>query len=318
MRLVTVFGASGFVGRYVVQRLAQRGLRVRAAVRRPALAEFLRPYGDVGQIAPLQANVRDDASVANAVRGADAVVNLVGVLYETGRQRFDAVHAAGAARIARAAKAAGIGRLVHISAIGADADSASDYARTKAQGEAAVTSEFGPAAKIIRPSIVFGPEDGFYNRFANLARFLPALPLIGGGETRFQPVYVRDVAAAVLAVLEGAPDAIGAPVHELGGPRVYSFRQVLEYILEVTERKRLLVPLPFELARLEAAVLELLPKPLLTRDQVELLKRDNVVSPGMPGLKELGIEATAVEAIVPTYLRRYRKGSAAVGLERHS
>jgi len=313
MRLVTVFGASGFVGRYVVQRLAQRGLRVRAAVRRPALAEFLRPYGDVGQIAPLQANVRDDASVARAVQGTDAVVNLVGLLYETGHQRFDAVHAAGAARIARAARAAGVQRLVQISAIGADAGSASDYARTKAQGETAVTAEF-PGAKILRPSIVFGPEDGFYNRFANLARFLPALPLIGGGETKFQPVYVRDVAAAVLAVLEGAE----APVYELGGPRVYSFRQVLEYILEVTERKRLLVPLPFELARMEAAVLELLPKPLLTRDQVELLKRDNVVSPGMPGLKELGIEPTAVEAIVPTYLRRYRKGSAAVGLERHS
>jgi uncharacterized protein YbjT (DUF2867 family) len=315
MRLVTVFGASGFVGRYVVQRLAHRGLRVRAAVRRPALAEFLRPYGDVGQIAPMQANVRDDASVAKAVQGADAVVNLVGLLYETGHQRFDAVHAAGAARIAHAAQAAGVQRLVQVSAVGADAGSASDYARTKAQGEAAVAHEF-PAAKILRPSIVFGPEDGFYNRFANLARFLPALPLIGGGETRFQPVYVRDVAAAVLAVLEGAPDA--APVYELGGPRVYSFRQVLEYILEVTERKRLLVPLPFELARMEAAVLELLPKPLLTRDQVELLKRDNVVSPGMPGLKELGIEPTAVEAIVPTYLRRSRKGSAAVGLERHS
>lgn len=315
MRLVTVFGASGFVGRYVVQQLAHRGLRVRAAVRRPALAEFLRPYGDVGQIVPVQANVRDDTSVARAVDGADAVVNLVGLLHKSGKQRFDAVHAAGAARIAGAAKAAGVPRLVQVSAIGADAGSTAAYARTKAQAEAAVTAAFGPAATILRPSVVFGPEDGFFNRFAGLARFLPVLPLIGGGATKFQPVYVRDVAATVVAVLDAAA---AAPVYELGGPRVYSFRELLEYILEVTDRKRLLVPLPFEIASFEARFLELLPKPLLTRDQVELLKHDNVVSPGMPGLKELGIEPTSVEAIVPTYLRRYRKGSAAVGLERHT
>jgi len=317
MRLVTVFGGSGFIGRYVVQRLAMRGDRIRAAVRRPAEAEFLRPMGDVGQIVPFQANLRDDRSVAAAVHGADAVVNLVGLLFERGKQRFDEVHALGAARVAKAAKAAGVQHLVHLSAIGADTESTSAYARSKAAGELAVREAFADAV-ILRPGVVFGPEDQFFNRFANLARLSPVLPLIGGGEQKFQPVYVRDVAAAVVAALDGA----AAPLYELGGPRVYSFRQLLEYIVHETERHCLLVPLPFELARVQALFLELLARlliatPLLTRDQVELLRRDNVVSPDMPGLKELGVEATAVEVIVPTYLRRFRKGSAAVGQERH-
>jgi NADH dehydrogenase len=313
MRLVTVFGASGFIGRYVVQRLAHKGIRVRAAMRRPVEAEFLRPYGDVGQIGIVQANIRDDRSVAAAVAGADAVINLVGLLYESGNQTFAAVHADGAGRVARAAKAAGATRFAQLSAIGADADSSAAYARTKAAGEAAVRAAF-PEAVIVRPSIVFGPEDGFFNRFGSLARLLPMLPLIGGGENKFQPVYVRDLAAALVAALEHGK----APLYELGGPKVYSFRTLMEYILEVTERKRLLVPLPFEIARFEATFLELLPNPLLTRDQVELLRYDNVATPGVPGLKELEIEPTALEAIVPIYLRRFRRGSAAVGLERHS
>jgi len=316
--LVTVFGGSGFVGRYVVQHLAHQGHRVRAAVRRPVLAEFLRTYGDVGQVQPVQANVRDDRSVAAAVHGADAVINLVGLMYESGKQRFADVHAVGAGRVARAAAAAGVRRMVQVSAIGADPGSTAEYARTKHAGEVAVREAF-PTATILRPSIVFGPEDGFFNRFAGLARLLPVLPLIGGGETRFQPVYVRDVASAVAQAAVGVPE----PLYELGGPRAYSFRQLLEYILEQTERKCLLLPLPFEIARFEAFFLEmgaslLLRAPMLTRDQVELLRTDNVVRPGMPGLEQLGIEPTAIEAIVPTYLRRYRKGSAAVGLERHS
>jgi uncharacterized protein YbjT (DUF2867 family) len=313
MRLVTVFGGSGFVGRYVVQQLAHRGWRIRAAVRRPVDAEFLRTYGDVGQVGLVQANIRDDASVAAAVAGADAVINLCGLLYESGKQTFGAVHAIGAARVARAAQAAGVKRLAQISAIGASETSTAEYARTKAAGEAAVRTAF-PDAIVLRPSIVFGPEDTFFNRFGSLARFLPILPLIGGGETKFQPVYVRDLAAAIVTAIEGGT----APVYELGGPRVYSFRQLMEYILAQIERNRLLVPLPYEIASFEARFLELLPNPLLTRDQVEMLKHDNVVSSGMPGLKELGIEPTAVEAIVPTYLRRFRRGSAAVGLERHS
>jgi uncharacterized protein YbjT (DUF2867 family) len=313
MRLVTVFGGSGFVGRYVVQRLAHRGWRIRTAVRRPVDAEFLRTYGDVGQVGLVQANIRDDASVAAAVAGADAVINLCGLLHESGKQTFAAVHAIGAARVARAAQAAGVKRLAQISAIGASETSTAEYARTKAAGEAAVRAAF-PDAIVMRPSIVFGPEDTFFNRFGSLARFLPVLPLIGGGETKFQPIYVRDLAAAIVTAIEGG----AAPVYELGGPRVYSFRQLMEYILAQIERKRLLVPLPYEIASFEARFLELLPNPLLTRDQVEMLKYDNVVSPGMPGLKELGIDPTAVEAIVPTYLRRYRRGSAAVGLERHS
>jgi len=306
-RLVTVFGGSGFVGRHVVRALARRGFRIRVAVRRPDLAGHLQPLGAVGQIHAVQANLRYPDSVRQAVAGADIVVNCVGILYETGRQKFDSVQARGAAVVARAATEAGA-RLVHISAIGADADGTSLYARTKAAGEAAVLQE-APDAVILRPSVVFGPEDDFFNRFAGLARISPVLPLIGGGETRFQPVFVGDVAQAVMAAVDGRARA-GA-VYELGGPGVKSFRDLMEFVLETTGRKRLLAPLPFGLARLQAKLLQILPKPLLTVDQVELLRADNVVSERAKAdgrtLKGLGIHPQSVEAIVPTYLWRFRK-----------
>ncbi len=302
---VTVFGGSGFIGRYLVKRLAARGARVRVAVRDPEAAAFLKPMGDVGQVVPVATNIRNAPSVARAVDGADAVVNCVGILFERGRQRFDAVHGAGPARIAEAAAAAGVGRLVQVSAIGADLESASAYARSKAAGEAAVREAF-PSATVLRPSVVFGPEDDFFNRFAALATFLPALPLIGGGETRFQPVYVGDVADAIVAALDRAEAAGGT--YELGGPRIYSFRELMQVVLAQTGRRRLLLPLPFGLAKAEAALLQLLPTPPLTMDQVELLKSDNVVSDGAPGLGDLDVAPTSVDAIVPGYLFRYRRG----------
>ena len=305
VRVATVFGASGFIGRYVVRALARSGAQVRAAVRDPDAALFLKPMGDVGQIAPVQANVRDDGSVRAAVDGADTVVNLVGVLHERGRQRFDAVHAAGAGGIARAAAEAGARRLVHISAIGADAASPAHYARSKAAGEAAVRAAFARAT-IVRPSVVFGPEDDFYNRLAWLARLTPVLPLIGGGKTRFQPVYAADVAAGIMAALAAADTA--GRVYEFAGPRVYSFTEIVSYVLARTGRRRLLVPMPFRVAALKAYFLELSPfAPLLTRDQVRLLAADNVAG-AAPGLADLGITATAVESIVPGYLGRYRRG----------
>jgi uncharacterized protein YbjT (DUF2867 family) len=307
--LVTVFGGSGFVGRHVVRALAKRGWRVRPAIRRPDLAGHLQPMGGVGQIMPVQANLRYPDSVMRAVDGADAVVNLVGILYETGRQSFDAVQAEGPRAVAKAAARAGISNLVQISAIGADAGSAATYARTKAAGEAAVLAEVSSAV-ILRPSIVFGPEDNFFNQFAGLARMLPALPLIGGGETKFQPVFVGDVAEAVARALEGKATAGAA--YELGGPRVWSFRQILEYILKETGRSRPLIPLPFPLAELQGRILQMLPmKPLLTRDQVLMLKSDNVVSDAALAagrtLQGLGLAPESVEAIVPSYLYRFRK-----------
>lgn len=306
-RLVTVFGGSGFIGRYLVKRLAEAGARVRVAVRRPETANFLKPLGSVGQIVPWQANLRVDSSVAAAVAGADAVVNLVGILYEGGSQRFASVQARGPEVIAEAAKAAGVERLVHVSAIGAYADSESLYARSKAAGEAGVRKHL-PAATILRPSVVFGAEDNFLNLFASLARLSPVLPLIAGGRTRFQPVYVGDVAGAIMAALQD-PKAAGR-TYELGGPGIYSFEELLRYILRETGRKRLLVPVPEPLAMAEAFFLEWLPKPLLTRDQVILLRRDNVVAAGMPGLAELGIVPTPLEAIAPAYLARYRRAGA--------
>jgi NADH dehydrogenase len=306
--LVTVFGGSGFVGRHVVRALAKRGWRVRVAVRRPDLAGHLQPMGVVGQIMPVQANLRYPDSVAQAVKGADAVVNLVGILFETGRQSFDAVQAEGPRAIAKAAARAGAKALVHVSAIGADAGSPASYARTKAAGEAAVRAEF-PNAVIMRPSIVFGPEDNFFNQFAALARMLPALPLIGGGDTKFQPVYVGDVAEAVARAVEGG--AAPGAVYELGGPAVNSFRQILEYILKETGRNRALVPIPFPIAELQGKLLGMLPRPLLTHDQVLMLKSDNVVSDAARTagltLEGLGVTPTSVEAIVPEYLYRFRK-----------
>ncbi|MEM7225906.1 MAG: complex I NDUFA9 subunit family protein [Pseudomonadota bacterium] len=304
-RLVTVFGGSGFIGRYVVQRLAQQGCLVRVAVRKPSQAQFLKPMGDVGQITPIRAPLQEEAAIKAAVEGADAVINLCGLLYERGKQTFEAVHHAGAQRIAQAAAAAGAGAMVQISAIGASPQSKSDYARTKAAGEEAVRAAF-PDAVILRPSIVFGPEDDFFNRFAAMARLSPVLPLIGGGHTRFQPVYVADVADAAMAVLND-PAAAGK-TYELGGPEVYSFKALLELLLKEIQRKRLFMSIPFEFTGPGAWAAEQLPVPPLTRDQVELLKTDNVVSEGALTLQDLGIQPTAVELIVPLYLDRFRIG----------
>jgi uncharacterized protein YbjT (DUF2867 family) len=305
--LVTIYGGSGFIGRHVVRAFAQRGWRIRVAVRRPDLAFHLQPQGRVGQIHAVQANLRYPDSVMRAAEGASAIVNLVGILHQKGQQTFDAVQASGAGAVARAAAEAGA-KLVHVSAIGADARSASHYARTKAAGEKAALSAV-PEAVIMRPSIVFGPEDDFFNRFAALARWLPALPLIGGGETRFQPVFVGDVAAAIVAAVDGRAHA--STTYELGGPEVKTFRELLEFILREIGRERILVPLPFALARLQAFFLEFLPKPPLTRDQVLLLERDNVVSKSAERdhrtLKGLGIAPTSLEAVVPSYLWRFRK-----------
>ncbi|MCH6576919.1 MAG: complex I NDUFA9 subunit family protein [Proteobacteria bacterium] len=307
--MVTVFGGSGFLGRHLVQRLAATGARVTVAVRNPESALFLKPMGDVGQITPVGADVRDGPAVAAAVQGADWVVNLVGVLYETRRQSFSAIHAQGAERIAKAAKAAGAKRLVHVSAIGANRHSSAAYARSKAAGEAAVAAAY-PAATILRPSIIFGPEDDFFNRFAAMARVSVALPLFGGGETRFQPVYVGDVAAAVVKAL--TDEGTAGTTYELGGPRVYSFRQLMTLMLAEIGRKRILLPLPFFVADAMGAVLQSLPLPFgmappLTGDQAKLLRYDNVVSGDAPGLADLGIAPTACEIILPTYLDRFRR-----------
>jgi len=304
-RSVTLFGGSGFIGRYLVQCLAQQGWQIRVAARHPERAKFLKPLGNVGQVTPMRARLQDEASVRRAVEGADAVVNLVGVLYSKGAQSFEALHARGAGTLARAAAVAGARDFVQVSAIGADPRSQADYARSKAAGEAAVREAF-PDAVIVRPSVVFGPEDGLFNLFAVLARLSPVLPLIGGGHTKFQPVYVGDVAEAIATCLS-RPDCRGK-TYELGGPKVYSFKEMLELLLVEIRRKRLLLPLPFGLAEFEAAFLELLPVPLLTRDQVRLLKRDNVVSDHALTLADLGIRPTALEVILPTYLDRYRPG----------
>jgi len=304
-RLVTVFGGSGFLGRYTVRALAQSGFRIRVAVRRPDLAYDLQPLGRVGQIHAVQANVRFPQSVMQAAEGADTVVNLVGILNPGGAQTFDAVQAEGAEAIAEAAKKNGA-QLVHVSAIGANPKSGSAYARTKAAGERAALAE---NAVVLRPSIVFGPEDDFFNRFASLARFMPALPLIGGGHTLFQPVFVGDVGAAILAAVEGR--AQSRTIYELGGPEVKSFRELMELMLREIGRKRLLVSLPFGLASLQAVFLEMLPGKLLTRDQVQLLKSDNIVSKQAERegrtLRGLGIAPTSMEAILEGYLWRFRK-----------
>lgn len=306
--LVTVFGGSGFVGRHVVRALARRGYRIRVAVRRPDLAGFLQPIGGVGQISFVQANLRYRQSVDRAVEGSDYVINCVGVLFETGRNTFDAVQDFGARAVAEAARAVGA-KLTHISAIGADENSGSSYARTKARGEAAVLRTV-PDAVILRPSIVFGPEDGFFNKFATMARYSPVLPLIGGGNTKFQPVYVNDVAEAVARSVDGTIE--GGRVYELGGPEVLSFRQCLELMLRVTDRKNPLVPLPFGIASLIGSIASLIPfvKPPLTSDQVTLLRADNIVSDAAKSegrtLDAMGIEPVLAEAILPSYLVRYR------------
>ena len=299
--LVTVFGGSGFLGRHTVRALARAGWRIKVATRHPARGFFLRPLGTVGQIDFVKCDVSDAESVAHAVMGSSAVINLTGILFQKG-QTFADVQAEGADNIAQAATRAGVRALVHVSAIGADLESDSTYAATKAQGEQAVREAF-PDAVILRPSIIFGPEDGFFNKFAGMARFSPVLPLVGGGHTRFQPVFVGDVAQAIVTALG---DAAKGRTYELGGPGTYSFKELLQLILREIGRKRALVPLPFGLASFKAAFLQLLPNPILTMDQVKLLKKDNVVAPTAAGLADLGITPTSVEAVIPSYLWRFR------------
>ena len=318
--LVSVFGGSGFVGSQIVRALAKQGARVRVAVRNPGRAYRLPMLGDVGQIEIVQANIRDAASVQRAMDGAEACVNAVAVLYESGRQKFSALHVDGARSVATAAAAAGIERFVQISAIGADADSPSRYAQTKAAGEAAVR-EVIPTATILRPSVVFGAADQFFNRFAQMAMISPALPLIGGGHTRFQPVFVSDVAAAA-AMCVASADTAGR-TYELGGPSVRNFRELMQLMLAQIEQSRLLVSVPFRIARLLGIGGDLvaatgLIAPPITSDQVELLRADNVVADGALGLADLGVAARAMEPILPTYLYRYRKGGQYAEMSRAS
>jgi uncharacterized protein YbjT (DUF2867 family) len=302
---ITVFGGSGFIGRHIVRRLADRGAMVQVAVRDPIAAAFLKPMGDVGQIVPLFADVGIPESVASALAGSNAVINLVGILAPAGRNTFEHTQAIGAGNVARAAAVAGAKHLIHMSAIGANANGKAAYARTKGAGEEAVRAAF-PQATILRPSVVFGPEDNFFNQFASLARLLPALPVFGGRNgPRFQPVYVSDVADAAVTAAFG--DTAAGKTYELGGPRIYTFRQILERVLTDIGRRRPLISIPLGLAAIAGAMAQILPKPLLTRDQVLLMKRDNVVSQGALTLADLGIEATAAEAILPGYLRVYRR-----------
>jgi NADH dehydrogenase len=305
-KLVVVFGGSGFVGRHVVRALARRGYRIRVACRRPDLAGHLQPLGNVGQIQPVQANVRVRWSVDRAVQGADHVVNLVAILHESGRQKFTSLHEFGARAVAEAARSVGAG-LTHISALGADLNAQSDYARTKALGEKAVLETIEDAV-ILRPSINFGPEDSFFNRFANMARYSPVLPLIGGGQTKFQPVYVGDVAEAVARSVDG--NVQGGRIYELGGPQVLTFKECMQEMLAMIDRKRLLVSVPWWVANMKASILGLFPNPLLTKDQVLQLRQHNIVSDAAirdnRTLAGLGIQPQSIGSILPSYLWRYR------------
>ena len=309
--LVTVFGGSGFIGAQVVRALAKRGYRVRIAVRQPNVSYRMRVLGDVGQIELVQANLRNGPSIARALAGAEACINLVGVLHEQGRQRFQTLHSKGSEDVAVAAAKLGITRFVQMSALGASLDSDSKYARTKAMGEAAVRRAI-PQAVIIRPSVVFGVDDSLFNRFATLASLLPVIPLPGGGDTKFAPVHVGDLAQAIVNAV--ADPASAGKTYEIGGPKTYSYRELMELTLAEIHKRRLLLPLPWPAASLLGAVAELPSKflpipPVLTADQVTLLKSDNIPSPGMPGLKQLGVtDPVAVEGILPSYLYRYRKG----------
>lgn len=306
--LVTVFGGSGFLGKHVVRALVAKGYRVRVPMRRPHIGMDLRVIGNVGQVQLMQANLRFEKSVQRAVEGSDAVVNLVGVLFETGQQSFESVHVRGAETLAKAVAAEGLTNFVHVSAIGADKNSQSEYARTKAEAED-VIREHVPTADILRPSILFGNEDEFFNRFATMAQLSPALPLIGGGKTKFQPTYVADVADAIAKRVEAETSA---QTYELGGPQVYSFKELMQFMLETIAKKRLLVPVPWFAANMMGFGGEMvgaLPffEPFLTRDQVKNLKNNNVVAEGSQGFAELGIAPETIEAIVPSYLIKYRK-----------
>ena len=304
-RRTAVLGGSGFIGRYIVKRLAARGEVIAVGCRNAEAAKYLKPLGDVGQIVPLNVGIGDEALLPAFLAGNDSLVNCVGILRESGAQTFELVHHTGPARLARFAREAGVDRFIHVSAIGADPRSSSAYARTKAAGEQAVRDAF-PTVTILRPSVVFGPEDQFFNRFAAMATVSPVLPLIGGGETRFQPVYVGDVADAVVACLEDS--ATAGRIYELGGPKIYSFREVLELVLSEIRRKRRFVDLPFAVAALQAKLMSILPSPPLTPDQVELLKGDNIVSSGALTLASLSITPTPAEVVLPTYLDRFRRG----------
>ncbi|MGH1330163.1 MAG: complex I NDUFA9 subunit family protein [Paracoccaceae bacterium] len=308
-KLVTIYGGSGFVGRYIARRMAKAGWRVRVAVRRPNEAMFVKPYGTVGQVEPVFCNIRDDASVRAVMGGADAVVNCVGTFDSSGRNNFDAVQHEGAERIARIAAEQGVGQLVHFSALGADAEAESAYAVSKGLGEAGILEHF-PGAVILRPSVIFGPEDGFFNRFAAMSSFGPVLPLVGGA-THFQPVYVDDVAQAAVLGIKG--EAAGG-IYELGGPEVETLKGIVGQMLDVIQRRRLVLNLPFFAGNIVATLLDvagamslgLFPNRILTRDQVKTLRVDNVVAEGAKGLADLGIKPTAFEAVVPDYLWKFR------------
>lgn len=302
MRTITIFGGSGFVGRYVVQKFADKGDLIRVAVRNPIAANFLKPLGGVGQITPFQASILSSDDIARAIQGADIVINLVGLLYEKGPQTFEAIHVEGARRVAEKAFDLGVPILLHMSALGANKASPSHYASSKARGEEAVLKHF-PHATIFRPSVIFGVEDSFLNRFAQIALMSPFLPLVGGGNTRFQPIYVGDVAECFLK----APFKTETmeKTYELGGPSIYAFKELMEYLLKTIHRRRFLLPLPFGLAKGMATLAQFLPTPPLTPDQVELLKADSVVSPDAFRLKDLGIRPKALEALAPLYLARY-------------
>ncbi|MEP5728574.1 MAG: complex I NDUFA9 subunit family protein [Sulfitobacter sp.] len=308
-KLVTIYGGAGFVGRYIARRMAKAGWRVRVAVRRPNEALFVKPYGVVGQVEPVQCNIRDDASVKAALVGADVVINCVGILAETGKNRFDAVQAEGAERVARMAAESGVARMVHVSAIGAHVDAESDYAATKGAGEAGVLKHM-PDAMILRPSVIFGPEDEFFNRFAGMARMSPVLPLVGA-KTRFQPVYVDDIAQA--AEMGATGEAEGG-LYELGGPEIDSFRGLMQQMLGVVHRRRLILSLPMWIGRImawgfdmmQAVSFGLVPNVMVTRDQVKNLGHDNVVGEGVKTFEDLGVKPVAMGSVLPDYLWRFR------------
>lgn len=304
-KIATIFGGSGFLGRYVVQKLAKQGYEVRVAVRNPRQAEFLRTCGAVGQIIPVKADILDEKSYEPLLMEADLVINLVGILYERGKSTFDKVHHVAVENLAKLSSENNVKTFIHVSALGADETSLSKYSRSKFKGEQAVLKNF-PKASILRPSIIFGVEDNFFNQFAAMAKYFPFLPLIGGGETKFQPVYVGDVADAIMATIDNKKAE--GKIFELGGPKKYRFRDLLEYILKLTNRKTCLMPVPFFMASFKGLILEKLPfAPLLTRDQVKLLKTDNVVRKGAKTLKDLSISPKSIEAVVPSYLSRFKK-----------
>jgi NADH dehydrogenase len=302
MLTVTLFGGSGFIGRALVQKFAERGDRIRVAVRNPLSAQFLKPLGEIGQIIPIQASVTSIADIQHAIEGSDIVINLVGLLYESGSQTFEAIHVEGAKSIAKVASKLGIPTLLHMSALGVTKGSKSRYASTKARGEEAVLKHF-PRAIVFRPSIVFGPQDAFFNRFASMARYSPALPLIGGGHTKMQPIYVEDVADCFMNSIHF--EQFGGKIFELGGPTVYSFKYLMEYLLEVIHRRRLLIPVPFMMAKGMASIAQFFPGVPLTPDQVELLKTDNILTTQSLKAEDLHVRPKAMETIVPLYLERY-------------